>query len=182
MASITLHMCLWLTLIHSGAESTLVMSSGRQISVNIIEKQQAETRPTAKESKTRSLVKSSLPPKKTPSPTPLPTNAKATNGSSGAANAYSNYVAEIRNIIFQKKTYPEYSRRLKEYGRVKLEVIISADGQIQAVEILESCPFQRLNTAALALVKNIGQFKPFPPDLVAHQELKFEIPLEYVIR
>lgn len=52
-----------------------------------------------------------------------------------------------------KPVYPVASRRLGEEGKVVLRVHVSAEGTARAVEVKQSCGFQRLDEAAKAAVE-----------------------------
>lgn len=50
-------------------------------------------------------------------------------------------------------SYPRFSRRAGEEGRVLLKVLVTAEGDAEAVEINKSSGFKRLDSAALKAVK-----------------------------
>ncbi|MCB0351291.1 MAG: energy transducer TonB [Bdellovibrionales bacterium] len=178
--SLLIHICLWLALIHTGESSLVTVHQQEIVMMEIIDLPQTmQEHPLipkhAEKTKSRRKMTKNLSTESTAESSDDADQARISTG-------YSNYIAEIRNHILQRKIYPENSRRMKEYGRVKLAVVISASGKVQTVELVEPCPFQRLNSAAVALIRDIHQFKPFPPDLAHREKLKLEIPIEYVIR
>ncbi len=75
--------------------------------------------------------------------------------------------------------YPALSRRLKEQGKVLLEVEVSASGLVEQVVIIKSSGFERLDEVALKTVKN-WRFIAAKKDqqLVAS---KVQVPINFIL-
>ena len=58
------------------------------------------------------------------------------------------------SALNQPAAYPPLSRRLREEGRVLLDVHILADGSVGEVRLRQSSGFDRLDEAALQAVRN----------------------------
>lgn len=59
-----------------------------------------------------------------------------------------------------KPAYPAISRRTGEQGRVMLKVLVSPDGSPEVVEIKTSSGHERLDSAAIKIVKTAWRFVP----------------------
>ncbi len=90
------------------------------------------------------------------------------------------YLYELRRVIANRKTYPSVSRRLGETGRVVVKFVVDKSGKIGSLGLHTPSHHARLNDAAVKLVSQIDQFKPFPTGESA-ESLSVEVPIDYVL-
>lgn len=90
------------------------------------------------------------------------------------------YLHELRRVIANRKTYPSVSRRLGETGRVVVKFVVDRSGKIENLSLHTPSHHARLNDAAVKLVSQIDQFKPFPSGESA-KSLSVEVPIDYVL-
>ena len=90
------------------------------------------------------------------------------------------YLYELRRVIANRKTYPTVSRRLGETGRVVVKFVVDKSGKIGSLGLHTPSHHSRLNDAAVKLVSQIDQFKPFPTGESA-ESLSVEVPIDYVL-
>lgn len=85
---------------------------------------------------------------------------------------YAQYVEDWRQKIERIGTlnYPEAARG-KLYGSLMVTVIIRADGQVEAVDIVRSSGHAILDDAARRIIQLASPFAPFPPDIRADTDL-----------
>jgi protein TonB len=103
------------------------------------------------------------------------TSAADSGGSYGAAGIgylKANF-SYIRDMIMRRIIYPERAREMGWQGKVKLSFIISADGLVKDIRILESSGVAILDRNAVETVKKAS---PFPRPPVAAQLI---IPISY---
>ena len=86
------------------------------------------------------------------------------------------YAAELRQFIENNKFYPRVAKRLKQSGKVKLNLKVTKDGIFEDVSLASSSQFPLLNKAAIELVKKLKKFKPLPSTV---QKYSFSIPIKY---
>jgi protein TonB len=79
----------------------------------------------------------------------------------------------IRDMIMKRMIYPERAREMGWQGKVKVSFIISADGFVKDIRILESSGVAALDRNAVETVKKAS---PFPRPPVAAQLI---IPISY---
>lgn len=60
--------------------------------------------------------------------------------------------------------YPPISVRLQEQGVVEIKYLVGADGTVQDVQIVKTSGHDRLDAAAIAMVKRRWKFKPATQD------------------
>ncbi len=96
------------------------------------------------------------------------------------ASVKERYLYELRTLIEGRKIYPRFARSLRETGRVMVRFQVLRDGQIEGIELASGSSFQRLNQAAIELIKGIGKYRPIPGELVA-DKLTLELPIEYIL-
>lgn len=89
------------------------------------------------------------------------------------------YIHSVFQIVSRSKVYPRESLSREEEGRVVIGVSVLASGAIEEVRIEESCPFQRLNEAALKTIREIRNFPPLPSTIEV--PLHLQIPMSYQI-
>lgn len=90
------------------------------------------------------------------------------------------YLTRIKSHIEKYKKYPKRAKRLKQQGNVIVRFEIKKNGQIHSVNIKSKCPYKRLNTAALNLLKEIAKFDPIPDELNKNS-WAIEVPISYSI-
>ena len=78
-----------------------------------------------------------------------------------------------------KPSYPAISRKLREQGKVVVEVLIGADGNAQQAKVQASSGFDRLDQAALATVQR-WRYVPGKKGGVA-TAMWFSVPLNFVL-
>lgn len=108
------------------------------------------------------------------------TTNSATNTSDKGVEAdlKNQYFSDLKAHIEQHKHYPMISRRLGQTGRVVVAFTLHEDGTLTNIHLHQSCPFERLNVAALDAVKSVGKFKPIPKE-IGDQFLDIQVPMEY---
>jgi periplasmic protein TonB len=79
----------------------------------------------------------------------------------------------IRDMITRKIIYPETAREMGWQGKVKVSFVISSDGFVKDIQILQSSGIEILDKNAVETVKNAS---PFPRPPVAAQLI---IPISY---
>ncbi len=90
------------------------------------------------------------------------------------------YLSDLRTTLEARKKYPPLSRRMAESGRVLIRFQIARDGQFSNVTVLKSSGYERLNSAALALVQELARYREFP-SAIMESSLSVEIPIDYVL-
>jgi protein TonB len=65
------------------------------------------------------------------------------------------------------KYYPEASVRYGMYGKLRLLVVIRADGSLQDIRVLSSSGYAVLDEAAIKIVRMAAPYAPFPAELRA---------------
>ena len=78
-----------------------------------------------------------------------------------------NYKSYVLKCIAAKKVYPMAARRKELTGRVKVHVVISADGSVSLLELYSSCDYDLINDAALSAVKRAAPFKKMPSEMTS---------------
>jgi protein TonB len=84
--------------------------------------------------------------------------------------------AYIRDMIQKKITYPDNARRMGWAGKVKVSFIVSSDGQVRDIMILQGSGYNVLDSNVIEAVKNAS---PFPKPVV---EAQIIIPIVYKLR
>lgn len=88
-----------------------------------------------------------------PVETAAPAAAAPASSDSSASGPVTPPRSDAAHLNNPKPVYPAVSRRLKEAGRVVLEVYILADGSVGEVRVKTSSGYPRLDEAALAAVR-----------------------------
>lgn len=91
----------------------------------------------------------------------------------GILNAY---MARLREKVEAARFYPDRARRMGQEGRVRVRLVIGADGQMEA-DLVGPSSFPILNQAAIGALRAIGPLPPLPPEL--GDRLEVTIPLVY---
>lgn len=93
-------------------------------------------------------------------------------------NALQNYLAKVRRLLEQHKTYPPLARRRHEEGVVVVRFTIGAGGHIDVGGVARSSGHHLLDQAAQDTVKRVHRFPPLPPEL-GRDRLSIEVPLAF---
>jgi protein TonB len=89
------------------------------------------------------------------------------------------YQGIIRSMIDQRKEYPYQARRQEQEGKVEVRFVLSRQGGLIGEPALSrKSRYDRLNTSALAAVKNAAPYPPFPPEIPL-EELSFSVTLSF---
>ena len=88
------------------------------------------------------------------------------------------YVLQLRSLFESKKSYPVMARKLGKEGRVTLQLVLDANGNVLQHQVAESSGSDLLDQAGLKLVEQIGKFPPFPEE-IQRTNWQFFIPIEY---
>jgi protein TonB len=91
------------------------------------------------------------------------------------------YFSEITHEIHKHKYYPRRAYTLNQEGLVLVALKLGKKGNILDLFLVEECPFESLNHAALDTISGIGKFPPIPDEL-GMNELTLKIPVEYKIK
>jgi protein TonB len=108
----------------------------------------------------------------------LETTDQVTDFGDQGADLRQEYFAALKAHIEQHKHYPMMSRKLGQTGKVVVAFTLLGDGSFTNLHLHESCPFERLNLAALDAVKSVGRFKPIPKEL-GEKFMDIQVPIEY---
>ncbi len=91
------------------------------------------------------------------------------------------YFNEISHQIHKHKYYPRRAYTLNQEGLVLVSLKLGKNGNILDLFLVEECPFDSLNHAALDTISGIRKF-PAIPDELGLNELTLKIPVEYKIK
>lgn len=75
------------------------------------------------------------------------------------------YINSIRKKIELKKRYPIVARDMGIEGRVRIKLVITKDGSLEKVEILETSGHEILDETALRSIRDAAPFLPIPEEL-----------------
>jgi TonB family protein len=89
-----------------------------------------------------------------------------------------NFLTELRAAIQNKMEYPALARARRQTGRVAVGFTLCKDGRIENVHLVESSSQERLDTAALESVEDLGRFRPIP-DSISKKDWNIIIPLDF---
>ncbi len=91
------------------------------------------------------------------------------------------YLYELKTFFDQRKRYPAQARELGQTGEVAVAFELNNDGTIANVALTTPSRHERLNQAALTLVKTAGNFKPLPAELQnpGGTPWKLTVPIRY---
>ena len=93
-------------------------------------------------------------------------------------NLISSYAQVLRSCILNKTDYPKAAFRRNIEGKVYLKFVLSPDGYLKEVYVIESSNCLVLDVAALKAVEKANPFPPFPKNLKA-EELFVKVPIIY---
>lgn len=97
---------------------------------------------------------------------------------SGAGIALKSYLAEVRRLLEQHKTYPWMARRQHREGVVVLKFTIGQEGEIAGHTITRSSGHEVLDGAAAEALQKVGRFPPLPIAL-GRSLLTIQVPLAF---
>lgn len=97
----------------------------------------------------------------------------ATDGQSGAssagaashaasANNGAAWMGKLKQWWDQRSFYPKEASQTNEGGTVRVRIVIAADGQVTAIEVVQGSGSSVLDAAAVAVFRN-AHLPPFPP-------------------
>ncbi len=90
------------------------------------------------------------------------------------------YLSKVRRMIEQRKKYPHAAKRLRQQGVVYVKFMISQDGTIRHIGLVKKSRHEKLDKAALNILKKIGAFAPIPKEL-GERYLSVTVPIKYKI-
>lgn len=96
----------------------------------------------------------------------------------GIYTAKQRYLEELRIFFQDHLVYPALSRSMREKAVIEVTFTIFQDGRIENATLYRASSFQRLNQAALDLVRRSKIFKPFPPEMT-ERYIRLTIPIDY---
>lgn len=97
---------------------------------------------------------------------------------SGSGTALKSYLAQVRRLLEQHKTYPWMARRQHREGVVVLKFTIGQDGAIAGQAIARSSGYEVLDAAAQETLHKVGHFPPLPATL-ERSHLTIQVPLSF---
>jgi len=89
-----------------------------------------------------------------------------------------NYINGVQNKISRYVQYPPQAKGTGWYGTVKLGLLVSGNGNLKDIEVIQSSGYNLLDEAAKLAVKKASPFPPIPKELNLN-ELRIEIPITY---
>lgn len=90
------------------------------------------------------------------------------------------YLTEVFRTLQEGKTYPPLARRRQIEGKVKLKLVIAADGRVKNVCVLDSSGHDILDDAAEEMVNRSGLFGPLPEEL-GIESMRIVVPVSYAL-
>jgi len=91
------------------------------------------------------------------------------------------YQSALSAAINRQKFYPRMARRLRQQGVVTVAFTVQADGRIKDIHVVESSGRSLLDKGAVAAIRRVGRFHPFPPALKL-ERMPLRISLNYNLR
>ncbi len=98
----------------------------------------------------------------------------------GSEGARIHYVDGLRSWIEHHKTFPTIVRRLGISGQVSLRFEVDQEGFFHNVSITRSSSHQILDKTALALLKKVGSYRPFPKGW-DKKRISVKLPIQYIL-
>jgi protein TonB len=96
-----------------------------------------------------------------PAGTRAPAGQNAAGGASEANNGAA-WMGKLKQWWDQHSFYPKEASQTNEGGNVKVHIVITPDGQVTTIELVQGSGLSVLDTAALAVFRN-AHLPPFPP-------------------
>lgn len=97
---------------------------------------------------------------------------------SSAGEWHKEYSETLRDTIEKKQRYPIMAMRSHQEGTVEVSFLLERSGLLLECHITRSCGHSLLDRAALAAVKEVGRFPPFP-DEIKLGKAAFVIPITF---
>ena len=94
-------------------------------------------------------------------PAHAPTGQNAAGGASAANNGAA-WMGKLKQWWDQHAVYPKEASQTNEGGNVRVHIVIAPDGQVTAIEVVQSSGLSVLDAAAVAVFRN-AHLPPFPP-------------------
>ncbi len=96
----------------------------------------------------------------------------------GSHDPLAYYLNLVRQQIDQHKRYPLFARKKHIEGLVGLKFVISRDGSVKGIHVVQSSRYSVLDEAAVEAVKNANPFPPFPEE-IGVPLLTIEVPVSF---
>lgn len=94
------------------------------------------------------------------------------------SDVWQQYGSSVRQAILQGFSYPPASRAMGETGQVKIAFAVLPDGSLVDVSVKNPSAHERLNSAAVALVRKVGNVGALPDPLLARWNTEIAINFE----
>lgn len=91
------------------------------------------------------------------------------------------YIAYLRQMIDERKTYPKNAKKLRQMGIAKVKFTLLRDGTIKNVSLADSSGFELLDQAATDLLDNLAHVRAFPKE-IPQNSLDLVLPIEYSLK
>lgn len=99
----------------------------------------------------------------------------------GEKKAMQSYKSYALSRIAGKKVYPYAARSKGIEGKVRLRVVISADGSLLSCELLTPSEHELLNEAALSAVQKAAPFKKMPKTAAPQKPLTLTFVMDFAL-
>jgi protein TonB len=99
-------------------------------------------------------------------------------GGASVASLEAAYLAELRQPIARRRSYPRIARQQGLTGRTIISFVLQADGRIMNAHLASASGHEVLDEAALSTVRRLGQFKPIPA-ATGRSHWPLRIPLDF---
>ena len=119
----------------------------------------------------------------TPAPAPKESKAEVfapTVNKAELDNLENIYLSKVKAKIEKNKTYPKAAKKLNQTGIVVVSFDILKDGKIINIRIIKNSNFEKLDSASIELLTNIGFFEAIPNEL-NKTVWNIQIPINYQI-
>ena len=119
----------------------------------------------------------------TPAPAPKESKAEVVAPTVNKAeldNLENIYLSKVKAKIEKNKTYPKAAKKLNQTGKVLVSFDILKDGKIINIRIIKNSNFEKLDSASIELLTNIGFFEAIPNEL-NKTVWNIQIPINYQI-
>lgn len=94
------------------------------------------------------------------------------------SDVWQRYGSLVRQAILQGFTYPPASRAMGETGQVKIAFSVLPDGSLVDVSVKNPSAHERLNSAAVALVRKVGNVGALPDPQLSRWNTEIAINFE----
>jgi protein TonB len=104
------------------------------------------------------------------------TQTKALPFQGSVAGYKESYLSEIRRRIIERKRYPHIAREKGFEGISQVEFIISKEGEVEKISLIQSSNHQCLDKEVIDSVKRAAPFPPIP-EAFSSSKIKVAIPV-----